>query len=211
MGFFNFQAVIIGQKTKKVLYVGVRNKYCCVCARAINKKKPVGQHICYKNWEGSSAAMEADIIVQGFQSSVEHHNLKYTKIIADGDSSVFAKIQTDVEYGRDVLKIECTNHVLKNYGKALYKIKKENVNAKKILTKNIIVNLQKRAQAAIYVNTNGDVEKLKEDLRISPFHVFDHHVYCTDAVCSQPKNVTHSKLKEIEPTGVLQHIQSKCA
>lgn len=181
-----------------------------MCARAGNKQIPVGPHICYKNWEGSSAAMEADIIVQGFKRSVESHNLKYSKIIADGDSSVYAKIQTDVDYGRDVLKIECTNHAIKNYGKALYKIKKESSAGKKILTRDIIRTLQKKAQAAIYANTNGDVGTLKEDLKNSAYHVFDHHLYCKNYLCQQHGKTDESRMPEIEPTGVFHHIQSKC-
>lgn len=67
--------------------------------------------------------MEADIIVEGFQKSMEMHGLKYTKLIADGDSSVFARIRERVDYGKDVEKIECTNHAIKNYGKSLRRLK----------------------------------------------------------------------------------------
>ena len=37
-------AIIIGLKTGKLLHIGVRNKYCSVCAIAEND--------CYKNWDG---------------------------------------------------------------------------------------------------------------------------------------------------------------
>jgi hypothetical protein len=33
--------------------------------------------------------METAIILEGFKNSVAMHNLKYTKIIGDGDSSVY--------------------------------------------------------------------------------------------------------------------------
>lgn len=94
------QAVIIGRETKKVLYVGVRNKFCIICARAQTKGCAPKIHTCFKNWDGSSSAMEADIIVEGFCSSIEMHNLKYKQFIADGDSSVYAKIQEKVPYGK---------------------------------------------------------------------------------------------------------------
>ena len=39
--------IIVGMETKKLLYVGVRNKYCSVCARGAS----VGiEHECHKNW-----------------------------------------------------------------------------------------------------------------------------------------------------------------
>lgn len=43
-------AVKIGYRTKKVLYMAVKNKYCMVCARAENIKKSIPDHICFKNY-----------------------------------------------------------------------------------------------------------------------------------------------------------------
>jgi hypothetical protein len=39
--------------------------------------------------------METAIILEGFKNSVAMHNLKYIKIIGDGDSSVYRKIRVD--------------------------------------------------------------------------------------------------------------------
>ncbi|XP_049822122.1 uncharacterized protein LOC126265272 [Aethina tumida] len=132
-------AVIIGKTTGKVLFVGVRNKYCCICARAENNNEAAKTHICFKNWSGSSSSMEQDIIVEGFNNSIEMHGLKYLKFIADGDSSVFKNIKEKVPYGHEVVKIECMNHVLKNFSKNLYKIKKDSqgvpVDARKMIQK----------------------------------------------------------------------------
>ncbi|KAI8437861.1 hypothetical protein MSG28_012078 [Choristoneura fumiferana] len=58
-------ACIIGYETKKVLFLGIRNSYCSVCAVASNKKIEVKKHKCFKNWSGSSTAMEADGVVEG--------------------------------------------------------------------------------------------------------------------------------------------------
>ena len=54
-------AIIIGKETEKILYIGVRNKYCAACARNI----PKDRHTCYKNWTASSSEMETDCIVEG--------------------------------------------------------------------------------------------------------------------------------------------------
>lgn len=69
--------------------------------------------------------MEADILVQGFQESINMHQIKYTRFIADGDSSVYSHLRQKVVYGHEILKTECKNHVIKNYGKQLYTIKKD--------------------------------------------------------------------------------------
>ena len=52
-------AIIIGKENGKLLYIGVRNKYCHACTRGIP------DHICFKNWTESSSEMETDIILEG--------------------------------------------------------------------------------------------------------------------------------------------------
>jgi hypothetical protein len=56
--------------------------------------------------------MEAQIIVDGFLSSVDMHGLKYKKLVGDGDSSVYNKIKNIKPYGPNfyVEKFECRNH-----------------------------------------------------------------------------------------------------
>lgn len=79
------------------------------------------EHVCYKNWSGTSTAMEADIIVEGFKQSLKSNNLIYSHLIGDGDSSVMKKINLAKPYGNDVIvkKVECTNHILRNYSNRL--------------------------------------------------------------------------------------------
>ena len=50
--------VIFSAATKKLLYIGVRNKYCAVCSIAQKHSSPPPQQMCFKNWSGSSTAME---------------------------------------------------------------------------------------------------------------------------------------------------------
>ena len=44
-----FVDVIFGAATKKLLYIGVRNKYCAVCSIAQKHSSPPPQHMCFKN------------------------------------------------------------------------------------------------------------------------------------------------------------------
>ena len=103
-------AVIFGAHTKKLVFMGVRNKYCCICSIAESKKEDPPRHHCYKNWDGSSAAMESDIISEGFRLSESMYGLRYMRIVGDGDSSVMSTIVQTVPYGMFVTKIECANH-----------------------------------------------------------------------------------------------------
>ena len=66
-------AILIGKATGKLLHVGVRNKYCHVCARKILQK----DHTCYRNWAASSSAMETDIILEGFLEAEIVHGVHW--------------------------------------------------------------------------------------------------------------------------------------
>ena len=66
-------AAIVGYQTRKVLFMGVRNKFCSVCAYHQRANSSAPDHQCYKNWMGSLSAMEASIILEGFSKSMEKH------------------------------------------------------------------------------------------------------------------------------------------
>lgn len=119
-----------------MLFVGIRNRYCSVCERANNKNIEVPIHKCFLNWKKASTAMEADGIIEGFINSMSMHGLKYNKLIGklnyifhflnytykfyfsgDGDSSVTKRLNEVMPYGPDfkIKKVECRNHLLRNY------------------------------------------------------------------------------------------------
>lgn len=155
--------------------------------------------------------MEADIIVEGFKLSMDMHKVKYLKFIADGDSSVFYKIREKVPYGHEVTKIECVNHAIKNYGKALYKIKSDtavNVEGRKLLTVDLIKKMEKVAMKVIYVNACGDIEKLKIDLSNGPNHSLNDHSKCEPHYCDDVGNDSKSRVPLAISTGILIHINS---
>ena len=95
---------------------GAATKYCSVCAISEQKNSPPPSHQCYRNWSGTSCAMEANIIAEGFQLSEQLHGVQYLWFIGDGDSSVYHAVVTGVpSYGRCVQKVECANHAIKCY------------------------------------------------------------------------------------------------
>ena len=73
--------IIIGQATGKLLFIGVRNKYCSACTQGISPD----EHKCYKNWDDSSSEMESDIILEGFKKAEATHEVRYLRFIGDGD------------------------------------------------------------------------------------------------------------------------------
>lgn len=103
-------AVIFGYDTRKLLFLGVRNKFCSACTIVKNRGSFLPDSKCYRNWSDSSTGMESDIITEGFRQSEAIYGLWYMSVIGDGDSSVMAIIRACVLYGIYVEKIECANH-----------------------------------------------------------------------------------------------------
>jgi len=88
---------IIGYCTRKVLFVGIRNKFCTICERAERNGLQAKIHKCYKNFDRnvSSTRMESDAIAEGFKCSIEMHGLVFRTLIADGDSNVYQSISNN--------------------------------------------------------------------------------------------------------------------
>ena len=117
--------------------------------------------------------MEADIIAAGFRQSEAMHGVRYMKVVGDGDSSVLYTIHTAVPYGRDVSKLECTNHCVKCYQSHLEQLVKEEQLVKDFpdfkgcgnLSKSTIIKIAYGARYVIHKRfQDRDVEKLRRDL-----------------------------------------------
>ena len=178
-------AVIIDAFTKKLLYVGIKNKYCYMCFSSANSKVSPKDHFCFLNYNGNSKSMETDILVEGFRSSEEMHGLQFLEFIGDGDSSVFYKLKQCVSYGSNIRKDECANHVTKNYTTHLYNLCKNKKGLyTKFLPRGIIQQLTKNLRGSIKINSenNGTAEELKNLLKRGPYHVFGNHTKC-DSGC----------------------------
>ena len=193
--------IIIGQKTRKLLYIGVRNKYCTSCAQGI----PQEQHICYRNWDASSSQMETSIILEGFKEAKRVHGVRYIRFIGDGDSSVYPTLLQNVPvWGHAIQKLECANHACKCYRAALEKLAQENpaYKGRGGLTEKMRRRLTSAARCAIKMRSKeNDINKaqklLEKDLINGPFHCFGHHSRCSPDFCSTAKDrLQHSTLAE---------------
>ena len=190
--------VIFGAATKKLLFIGVRNKYCSVCAVSEHHNLPTPSHQCFKNWSGSSCAMEADIILEGFRMSEGIHGLRYLWFIGDGDSSVYNSLITGVPtYGYAITKVECVNHAVKCYRNRLEALCKDKpqYRGQDGLTISMMKRITHGARCAIRMHsTTGDVSALRHDLRNGPRHCFGDHRNCNSAFCKHVNENPESKL-----------------
>ena len=186
-------AIIIGKETQKLLYMGVRNKFCSICTVASNKGVSPKKHTCFKNWSGSSCSMET---VCGFNAAEAMHGIRYMRVIGDGDSSVMCDIHQYVPvWGHMVTKIECANHAIKCYTNRLQKIIQDfpNYKGKGKLTQPAIKRLTAGARCAIKMHTDSNnIDLLRADLRNGPSHVFNDHSKCSPLFCKVAAKVAQS-------------------
>ena len=181
-------ALIIGAATRKILYIGVKNKYCAACARNISCDK----HKCYRNWTESSSEMEPDIILEGFLECERVHGVRYTQFIGDGDSSVHSTLLQSVPgWGHAIKKLECANHTCKCYRGALERLVQDNPSYKGNggLTLKMRKRLVSAARCAIRMRSKETDQKqalasLKHDLQNGPLHCFGFHQQCSRDFCT---------------------------
>ncbi|KAK5641655.1 hypothetical protein RI129_010202 [Pyrocoelia pectoralis] len=198
----HFQACIIGARTKRILHVNVKNKYCVVCQRSEHSR----EHKCFRNWNKTSTSMEAAIISEGFQESIKKYNLIYGRLIGDGDSSVYKRITESAPYGPTfvVEKIECRNHLLRNYLNKIADIGKDTklpiLFRKKVTNSDVLGRfrnavtkaIQYRTEHATQINNSmhTKAELLRKDIINGPRHIFGDHSNCEDYFCSKSEEVS---------------------
>nr|XP_022901404.1 uncharacterized protein LOC111414324 [Onthophagus taurus] len=216
---------IIGASTGKLLYLGIRNKYCSVCARAESRRQNVGQHTCFKNWIGTSTSMEADIIVEGFKKSVEMHGVRFNRLVGDGDSSIMKKLVKARPYGnRPVHKIECRNHLLRNYCNKIREISKrprsnstnkpvpiairQSLKANILRLRIAIIKAMRHRALDSSVDLTEKVTLLKKDILNSPHHIFGDHEKCEAYYCTGPKPREKNLVPDMTECGVFQDLKS---
>ena len=126
----------LGQRHR--IYIGVRNKHCLPCRKAENQGTEPNPHNCFLNWKESLQGMEADIILSGILEAESSHGVRYTKIIADGDSSVFSVLQEKMPvWVKSISKLEYVNHACKcvRSNKNSFRKKKKKKKKKTLLRK----------------------------------------------------------------------------
>ena len=193
--------VIIEKETGKIVFLGVRNKFCCICSRADNLNQHPAKHTCFKNWNSSSSAMETDIILEGFLQCETQHGLRYISFIGDGDSSVYPTLISSVPLEYAITKIECANHCIKCYRTALEKLVQDNPSykGKGKLTESMRKQLTKAARSAIIMRSKENnhpkaIKKLQKDLINGPLHCFGYHEKCSTDFCKTAKKLHASDL-----------------
>ena len=186
--------LIVGQATGKLLYIGVRNKYCTACTQGV----PPDQRTCYKNWDESSSEMEPDIILEGFKQAEKVHGVRYKRFVGNGDSSVYLTVIENIPgWGWYIEKLECAKHACKCYRSGLEKLvqDKPSYKGRGGLTQKMRCQLTTRCAIKMRSkepDTTRAVKLLECDLQNGPYHCFGHHERCSPDFCLSAKERVES-------------------
>jgi hypothetical protein len=87
--------VYVGQRTGKVLFFLVKNKFCLICSRY-----PDQPHTCYKNYAGPSSVMESEGILEGIALLRDKFGAVVSTIWKDGDMNLESKLARLVKFSQ---------------------------------------------------------------------------------------------------------------
>ncbi len=189
--------IVIGQRTGKILGIGVRNKYCSTCSLALSQGRVSPPHMCYRNWNLSSPAMEPDIILELFLEGERLHGVRYMTLVGDGDSSVLHTLHTSIpNWGPHIQKIECSNHVCKNIRSSLENLvkTKPEYKGRGRLSQNNRTRISVGIRCAIKMRSSDPdklqaARKLEHDILNAARHVFGFHDNCSPDFCKHRQAV----------------------
>lgn len=169
----NSVATVTSVDTGKVIDFQILTKHCYKC-----KSGNQAEHICDRNYEGTSGGMEASAAIEIFSRSMNKRGVCYTKFLGDGDSKAYNSVVAARPYGDKIItKLECVGHVQKRMGTRLRKLKlslsnKKLSDGKTIrgrLTDKIIDELQQYYGMAIRNNTD-DLFRMRQAVWATYFH-----------------------------------------
>ena len=171
--------------TGLVIDFEVLSSYCHACVlkqSAVNEGKITVDELdswrekhtdCAKNFSGSSKAMEQEAARRMWARSVSRHQLRYTEMLSDGDSSAFKEVLSLNPYpGNEIVKLECINHAHKRMGTALRKFSAERKLGGKGLGKlaaKKCKTMQNYYRGAI-LNNQGSVDAMKAEIWAGLLH-----------------------------------------
>lgn len=215
-------AVLIGLRTKKVIFYGTRNKYCHTCKIAQSKCTPVREHDCNIDYTGPSSGMESDIIKEGF-IFCEQYKARFHQLIADGDSNTYKNLRDSRIYTNpDVFieKYECVNHLHRNFrAKFTYlsTVAKFNFELRKHIKPKKAVDMSNGIKAAAKhwresnLSTADKIKNLEEDIMNAPAHYFGVHDKCKAYFCNkQTAEGATDCLKLLKDDGIYYEVLDLC-
>ena len=155
-GFSSRNGVVsnISSSTGKCLDYRVKMKTCKACAYWKGKTGMKAEglrrvHKCPVNHTTSSGAMEADGVLECFNSSVSERKFRYLTYIGDGETKSYQNVVAADPYLGYHVKAECVGHVQKRVGTRLSKIKSD---YKELMPESFYVNKKENRRNIVIIS-----------------------------------------------------------
>jgi hypothetical protein len=170
--------VVASWDTGQVLDTEVLSKWCHDCSQKKDLDPTSEEFLdwweghqanCCANYTGASGNMEAEGALAIWRRSVTKHKLRYTSMIADGDSATYPMVSSASPYGNDhpIIKHECVGHVQKR-----------------------MYNHLKAAKAKRHVGANGQVVRMGGKGRLTDVLMKKFQKYYGKAIRSNTGDAT---------------------
>lgn len=155
----------------------------------------------------------------GFGECERKYDMRFLKLIADGDSGVICELNNTNTYRDPMMlieKIECSNHLKKNAKAHLRTILtkapyKDFLTATKIDQLITAICCARKHWAESDKPFNEQVISLRQDIYNAPYHVFGSHDECDKYYCKGKKQNETNLLPEMAKNGLLQAIMDGLA
>lgn len=135
--------------------------------------------------------MEPFMVYRSLIKLAQDYDLHRNQIVADGDSTVYSTLRDSL--GWSIVKIECLNHLIKNYKKKLIETRHD-YKIGTVVSDHIINKLcaYVRNIINIYSSEENRNELLMKQLILNvPSHIFGDHRNCIEDLCNKEKNNLH--------------------
>jgi len=194
--------LLVGAITKKVLDSVVYNKKCGKCTKHFSKNgtyEDVKQHVCVRNYEGTSKGMEAKALVHMLERSAQKNNVSICTIISDDDSNGRAKAQYVSNGGQLTVAAEQPrfmadpSHRKRVFARAIYNLASAPKKTSKV-TKGLATHLKYCYGACVKRNRHLTAEELSLKVYNILDHICDIHDNCDPAWCYNIKAEENGKV-----------------
>ena len=108
----------------------IMSNFCIGCDKGPKSSDPsydawLSAHkpLCQKNYSGSAWRLEVEAAKVIFRRSVDQYNLKYTRVLCDGDAKTVTTLNNAKIYTDTIVKEDCGNHVSKRLYNGIEKAK----------------------------------------------------------------------------------------
>ena len=183
----------------KILTTTVSSKICIAFSKAENIGEKSPDHICPKNYEGSSKVMEADAVLHLYKSMFYNSNKQLTlkAIVADDDLVIRSLLRytSTVNKGgklpKKILEPEWLadpSHRTKVIAKSIFHLANVSKNIRSC-TKIDAIRFKKYVGYMLKTNHNRSISEISNISKVVIEHLFNCHDYCNIAWYKPLKNI----------------------